>query len=63
MTPEEQGTREVLTRVARVAAMLSNIDAARLPTFKDPRSVYLDLILAGHEIEAAIRIMRKVWWP
>jgi hypothetical protein len=32
-------------------------------TFADPRSVFLDLILCGHEIDAAEFAMRKAYWP
>jgi hypothetical protein len=42
--------------------MLS-IDSRGAPMFPDRRGVYLELILASHEIEAAARLMRRVWWP
>jgi hypothetical protein len=31
--------------------------------FVDPRTVYVDLILAGHELDAATRVMRRARWP
>jgi hypothetical protein len=31
--------------------------------FGDPRGVCVELILVGHEIEAAIAIMGRAWWP
>jgi hypothetical protein len=33
------------------------------PIFQDPRQVMLELVLARHEIEAAISIMKRGWWP
>jgi hypothetical protein len=33
------------------------------PIFPDPRQIMLELVLANHELEAAISTMRRAWWP
>jgi hypothetical protein len=41
-------------------------DLARRGTpyaYPDPRQVMLELVLARHEVEAAIAIMKRSWWP
>jgi hypothetical protein len=50
-------TRDVRNRCARV---LGNLE---LIAFPDPRQIMLEVVLANHEIEAVISIMRRAWWP
>jgi hypothetical protein len=33
------------------------------PIFQDPRQIMLELVLAEHEIEAAMAAMKRAWWP
>ena len=56
-------TRDVRTRCARVLGNLELIAQSSDPIFPDPRQIMLELVLANHEIEAAISIMRRAWWP
>jgi hypothetical protein len=30
---------------------------------RDPRQIMLELVLAEHEIEAAMVAMKRGWWP
>lgn len=55
-------TRDVRNR-ARVLANLEVIAQSTDPVFADPRQIMLELVLANHELEAAISIMRRAWWP
>jgi hypothetical protein len=48
---------------ARVLVSLEVIDQNKDPIFQDPRSVWLELTLGVHELEAALWIMKKAWWP
>jgi hypothetical protein len=56
-------TRDVKARCARAGGNLEQIARLSDPIFGDPRQVMLELILANHEVEAAISIVKKVWWP
>jgi hypothetical protein len=56
-------TRDIRNRAARAAGNIDVIAQNSEPIFSDPRQIMLDLVLANHEIEAAISIMRKAWWP
>jgi hypothetical protein len=56
-------TRDIKNRCARASGNIELIAQDRDPIFADPRQVMLELVLARHEIEAAISIMKKGWWP
>jgi hypothetical protein len=60
---EIQATRDVKARCARLVTALDAIATNPDAAFADPRSVFIDLILAGHEIDAAIFVLRRCWWP
>jgi hypothetical protein len=53
----------VKARCARVLVGLEVIEQHKDPIFQDPRSVWLELTLSIHELEAALWIMKKAWWP
>jgi hypothetical protein len=55
-------TKDVKARVRRVIGELEAIEAQTDPIFASPRDVLLDLVLATHELEAAVMKMRKAWW-
>jgi hypothetical protein len=50
-------TNDIRTRCERVVAALTPIARGIETPFADPRTVYVDLILAGHELDAATRAM------
>ena len=56
-------TADVKARCARVLVGLEVIEQQKDPIFQDPRSVWLELTLGIHELEAALWIMKKAWWP
>ena len=56
-------TADVNARCARVLVSLEVIEQYKDPIFQDPRSVWLELTLRVHELEAALWIMKKAWWP
>jgi hypothetical protein len=56
-------TRDIKNRCARASGNLELVAQAKDPIFADPRQVMLELVLAQHEIEAAISIMKRGWWP
>jgi hypothetical protein len=56
-------TADIKARAERVAVTLNAIVHQGNPVFSDPRRVFIDLTIAGHELEAATRIMRLAWWP
>jgi hypothetical protein len=56
-------TRDVRNHCARASGNIELIAQIKDPIFPDPRQVMLELVLAGHEIEAAISIMKRSWWP
>ena len=54
-------TRDVKARVRGVIGELGAIEQQRDPIFPDPRSIYIDLDLAIHQLEIAMSSMRKAW--
>ena len=56
-------TADVKARCARALVGLEAIEQQKDPIFQDPRSVWLELTLSIHELEAALWIMKKAWWP
>jgi hypothetical protein len=56
-------TRDVRNRCARCVGNLELIAQSTDPIFPDSRQIMLELVPANHEIEAAISIMRRAWWP
>jgi hypothetical protein len=56
-------TADVKARVRRVIEDLEAIEQLKEPIFRDPRRVFLDLVLSVHQLESAITRMRKAWWP
>jgi hypothetical protein len=55
-------TRDIKNRCARASANIETIAQIQDPIFADPRMVMLELVLAQHEIEAAISLMKRGWW-
>jgi hypothetical protein len=60
---EMSATADVKGRCARLVTTLQAIATNPDAVFADPRSVFIDLILVGHEIDAATLVMRRCWWP
>jgi hypothetical protein len=58
-----QTTKDIKARCSRLASVLENIAVDPDATFADPRGIFIDLVICEIEIESAIRVMRKVWWP
>jgi hypothetical protein len=56
-------TRDIKNRCARASGNLEQIAQTKELVFPDPRQVMLELVLARHEVEAAISIMKRSWWP
>ena len=56
-------TANVKARCARVLVGLEALEQQKNSIFQDPRSVWLELTLSIHELEAALWIMKKAWWP
>jgi hypothetical protein len=56
-------TRDIKNRCARASGNLEQIAQTKEPIFPDPRQVMIELVLARHEVEAAISIMKRAWWP
>jgi hypothetical protein len=56
-------TRDIKHRCARIVANLETVAQNTDPIFQDPRQIMLELVLAEHEIEAAMSAMKKAWWP
>ena len=62
-TDLKASTADVKARCARALVGLEAIEQQKDPIFQDPRSVWLELTLSIHELEAALWIMKKAWWP
>ena len=56
-------TADVKARCARALVGLEAIEQQKDPIFQDPRSVWLELTLSIHELEAALWVMKRAWWP
>ena len=56
-------TRDTKARVRRIIGELEAIEQQTDPIFAQPRDVFLDMVLAQHELEAAISKLRKARWP
>jgi hypothetical protein len=56
-------TRDIKNRCARAAGNIELIAQNQDVIFVDPRQIMLELVLARHEVEAAISIMKRGWWP
>jgi hypothetical protein len=56
-------TRDIKARCARASGNLEFIAQQSDPIFADPRQVMLELVLAKHELEAAIARIKTGWWP
>ena len=56
-------TRDIRNRCARASGNLEQIAQTKEPIFPDPRQIMIELVLAQHEVEAAISIMKRAWWP
>jgi hypothetical protein len=46
-----------------VAGNLDAIAQEREPLLADPRTTFIELVLAEMEIRAAIELMRRSYWP
>jgi hypothetical protein len=56
-------TRDLRLRCKRVAGNLDGIAQEREPLLADPRTTFIELVLAEMEIRAAIELMRRSYWP
>ena len=56
-------TRDVKDRIRRVIGELEAIDQQQDPIFPHPRDVFLELVLASHELDAIVEKVRRAWWP
>jgi hypothetical protein len=56
-------TADVKARCARVLVGLETIEQHKDSIFQDPRSVWLEITLSIHELEAALWTMKRAWWP
>jgi len=59
----QQVTREARLRCKRVAGNLDSIAQEREPLLADPRTTFIELVLAEMEIRAAIELMQRSYWP
>jgi hypothetical protein len=59
----EATTSDVRRRIERVLANLESITQKRDPILGDPRAVWLDITLSIVELESAVAIMKRAWWP
>ena len=55
--------RDIKHRCARIVGNLETVAQSTDPVFQDPRQIMLELVLAEHEIEAAMAAMKRAWWP
>jgi hypothetical protein len=55
--------RDLRLRCKRVAGDLDGIAQVREPLLADPRTTFIELVLAEMEIRAAIELMRPSYWP
>jgi hypothetical protein len=56
-------TRDTKVRIRRIIGELEAIEQQTDPIFTRPRDVFLDMVLAQHELEAVVSKLRKAWWP
>jgi hypothetical protein len=56
-------TRDTKARIRRIIGELEAIEQQTDPIFSQPRDVFLDMVLAQHELDAAMSKLRKAWWP
>jgi hypothetical protein len=56
-------TRSVKALCERVAIAMTAIARQADAEFKDPRNVFIDVVLAIHDLEAAQQKIRRAWWP
>jgi hypothetical protein len=55
--------RDLRLRCKRVASNLDGIAREREPLLADPRTTFIELVLAEMEIRPAIELMRRSYWP
>jgi len=55
-------TKDVKARIERVLANLEPVTQQRDPVLADPRAVWLEITLSVHELEAALKVMKRAWW-
>ena len=55
--------RDLRLRCKRVAGNLDVIAQEREPLFADPRTTFIELVLAEMEIRAVIELLRRSYWP
>jgi hypothetical protein len=55
-------TKDVKARIERVLANLEPVTQQRDPVLADPRAVWLEITLTVHELEAALKVMKRAWW-
>jgi hypothetical protein len=56
-------TRTVKALCERVAVAMTAIARQADAEFKDPRGVFVEIVLSVHDLEAAQQKIRRAWWP
>jgi hypothetical protein len=56
-------TRSVKLLCERVAVSMTAIARQADTEFRDPRAVFVNVVLAIHDLEAAEQKLKKAWWP
>jgi hypothetical protein len=56
-------TVDLKRRCEHVAVALTAIAQIKDRIFPDPRSTFIGIVLAVHELEIAELTMRQAWWP
>jgi hypothetical protein len=59
----QAATKDVRHRVERVLTNLEPLTQDRDPIIQDPRAVWLEITLSVVELESAILVMKRAWWP
>jgi hypothetical protein len=59
----QQVTRDLRLRCKRLAGNLDGIAQEQQPLLADPKTTFVELVLAEMEIRAAIELMRRSYWP
>jgi hypothetical protein len=55
--------RDLWLRCKRVPGNLDAIAQKQEPVLADPRTIFIELVLAETEIRAVIELMRRSYWP
>jgi hypothetical protein len=56
-------TKDIKDRLRHIMGQLEDITEQTEPILADPKSAFLEIVLAGEELRAAQIIVRRAWWP